>query len=109
MAAKGGVFGVTMVRPFVRAQGRATIEDVLDHIDHVVAVGGIENVGVGTDVDLDGRELGSARTSDLDGMRYVQKIYDLTEGLVRRKYRPQDIELILGGNFQRALSVIWNA
>ena len=100
---------MTMVRPFVRAQGRATIDNVLDHIDHVAAVGGVENVSVGTDIDVDGRELGSARISDLDGMQYPRKIYDLTEGLVRRKYRRQDIELILGGNFRRALSAIWNA
>jgi len=108
-AAKGGVVGVTMVRAFVRSTGTTTIEDVLDHIDHVVKLVGVEHVGVGSDVDLDGRELGSARTSDLDGMQYTQKIYDLTEGLVRRKYRRQDIELILGGNFQRALSAIWTA
>lgn len=107
MAAKGGVLGVTMVRPFVRAGGAATIENVLDHIDHVVAVAGIEHVGVGTDVDLDGREAGMPRTSDLDGIRYPQKIYDLTEGLVRRKYSRDSIELILGGNFQRALSAAW--
>jgi membrane dipeptidase len=109
MAVKGGVFGVTMVRPFVRAGGRTTIEDVLNHIDHVAAVAGVESVGLGTDVDLDGRELGSPRTSDLDGMQYAKKIYDVTEGLVRRNYLRQDIELILGGNFQRALTAIWNA
>jgi len=109
MAAKGGVFGVTMVRPFVRPGGRATIENVLDHVDHVAAVAGVESVGVGTDVDLDGRNLGSPRTSDLDGVQYAKKIYDLTEGLVRRNYLRRDIELILGGNFRRALGAIWDS
>ena len=108
IAAKGGVFGVTMVRPFVRVQGRATIEDVLDHIDHVASVAGVECVGLGTDVDQVGRESGAARTSDLDGLQYQHKIHDLTEGLIRRKYSRADIELILGGNFHRALSSIWN-
>jgi len=32
----------------------------------------------------------------------------LTEGLVRRNYSSPDIELILGGNFKRALGAIWN-
>ena len=107
IAAKGGVFGVTMVRPFVRAQGRTTIEDVLDHIDHVASVAGVESVGLGTDVDQDGRESGPVRTSDLDGLAYPRKIFDLAEGLLRRKYKRADIELILGGNFQRALATIW--
>jgi|GEM_PF-6814583 len=34
-------------------------------------------------------------------------MYDLTEGLIRRKYSDKDIELILGGNSKRVLSRIW--
>jgi membrane dipeptidase len=111
MAANGGVMGVTMVRIFVRAGGPATIEDVLDHIDHVVKLAGIEHVGIGSDVDLDGRDqsVHSSRKLDLDGIDYAKKIYDLTERLVRRNYSNQNIELVLGGNFKRALSEIWVA
>src|SRR5260370_22139931 len=109
VAATGGVLGVTMVRSFVRAGGAATIENFLDHIDHIVKLVGVEHVGLGTDVDLDGRDVPtrSPRRSDLDGIDYARKIYDLTEGLIRRKYSSGNIELILGGNFQRALSSIW--
>lgn len=110
-AAKGGVIGVTMVRYFVRPGGSATIEDVLDHIEHVVRLVGVEHVGIGSDVDLAGRDSAnhSKRKNDLDGIDYSKKIYDLTEGLLRRKYSSRDIQLILGGNFQRALSSIWTA
>jgi membrane dipeptidase len=98
------------VRFFVRGQGSATIEQVLDHIDHVVHLAGIDHVGLGTDVDLDGRDRpGSPPRSDLDGLDYQQKVFDLTEGLVRRNYRRPDIELVLGGNFKRALTAIWSA
>jgi membrane dipeptidase len=109
MAAKGGVMGVTMVRMFVRAGGPATIENVLDHIDHVAKLVGVEHAGVGSDVDLDGRDTPAhyARKFDLDGIDYARKIYDLTEGLVRRNYSSRNIELILGGNFKRALSETW--
>lgn len=108
MAAKGGVLGVTMVRYFVRSGGRTTIEDVLDHIEHVALVGGIEHVGLGTDVDLVGRDVvPSSRKQDLDGISYAQKIFDVTEGLVRRNYSSAHIEMILGGNFRRALGEIW--
>ena len=108
MAAKGGVMGVTMVRIFVRAGGPTTIEDVLDHIDHVVNLTGVEHVGLGSDVDLVGRDLSApTRKLDLDGIDYAKKVYDLTEGLVRRNYSGENIELILGGNFKRALSEVW--
>lgn len=111
VAARGGVIGVTMVRYFVRPGGPATIEDVLDHIDHVVKLAGIEHVGLGSDVDLAGRDSRNhpKRKNDLDGIDYSKKIYDLTEGLLRRKYSPANIQLILGGNFERALSAIWSA
>jgi len=70
---------------------------------------GVEHVGIGSDVDLMGRDLhGHAlRRNDLDGVDYESKIYDVAEGLVRRNYSNADIRLILGGNFQRALAQIW--
>ena len=107
LAAKGGVMGITMVRGFVRAGKRATIEDVLDHIDRVAKLVGVEHVGLGSDVDLDGRDVSAVRRYDLDGIHYARKIFDLTEWLVRRKYSSSDIELILGGNFERALAEAW--
>jgi membrane dipeptidase len=111
VAARGGVIGVTMVRVFVRAAGPATIENVLDHVDHVAKLVGVEHVGIGSDVDLDGRDVRTrpTRKSDLDGIDYAKKVYDLTEGLLRRRYSSRNIELILGRNFQRVLSEIWAA
>jgi len=108
MAAKGGVMGVTMVRGFASTGGVTTIDAVLDHIDHIARLVGVEHAGVGSDVDLDGRDAHPPRKYDLDGIDYSKKIFDLTEGLVRRNYSSPDIELILGGNFKRALAGIWN-
>jgi membrane dipeptidase len=109
MAAKGGVMGITMVRGFVRAAGQVTIEDVLRHMDYLVKLAGVEHAGIGSDVDLDGRDgrAAPAKRFDLDGIDYAQKIYDLTEGLVRRGYSNRNIELILGGNFERVLRDVW--
>ena len=111
MAASGGVMGITMVRTFVGAGLQVTIERVLDHVDHLAKLVGVEYVGVGSDVDLSGRDtpVHSAKRFDLDGINYARKIYDLTEGLVKRNYSDPDIELILGGNFARALSAAWTA
>ncbi|MEO8099438.1 MAG: membrane dipeptidase [Acidobacteriota bacterium] len=108
LAQKGGVFGVTMVRPFVRRSGEATIEQVLDHIDHVARLVGVEHVGLGTDVDLDGRDKGLPLRSDLDGAHYEQKMFDVAEGLLRRGYSDAEAALVLGGNFQRILGQIWS-
>jgi membrane dipeptidase len=104
MAARGGVMGITAIRSFVGRE-RATIEDVLDHFDHVAKIAGIEHVGVGSDNDVDsGRP---PRRVDIAGLDGPLRIFNLTEGLVRRGYSDQDIRLILGGNFQRALAEIW--
>ena len=111
VTAAGGVIGVTMVRYFVSPGGSATIDNVLDHVDHVARLAGVEHVGIGSDVDLEGRDSRGhlTRKNDLDGVDYERKIYDLTEGLVRRNYSNRDIRLILGENFQRVLTEIWSA
>ena len=111
LAAKGGVMGITLVRLFVGTGNRVTIENALDHVDHVAKLVGVEHAGLGTDVDLDGRDLAISprKRNDLDGIEYARKVYDLTEGLIRRKYSKADIRLILGGNFQRTLTAIWDA
>ena len=118
MAATGGVIGISMIRGFLCTSGPATIETVLDHIDHVAELVGVEHAGIGSDVDLAGRSCLPAsmlraehilpgRSTDLDGLNYPKKIFDLTEGLIRRGYSNSDIELLLGGNFKRALAQIW--
>jgi membrane dipeptidase len=111
LAAKGGVMGVTLERLFVGTGNRVTIENVLDHVDHLAKVAGVEHVGLGSDVDLDGRDgvIAPKKKNDLDGLQYERKVFELTEGLIRRKYSNSDIRLILGGNFHRALTAIWEA
>lgn len=119
MAATGGVMGVSSVRMFVREQGPATIENVLDHFDHVARLVGVEHVGVGSDIDLDGYDklplslrakmlLGHRHgfRGDIDGLNHPQRMFDLTEGLIRRGYSDDQIRMILGGNCARALKQI---
>jgi len=124
MAATGGVMGITGVRMFVKSDEPTTVEHVLDHFDHLVKLVGVEHVGVGSDMDLDGyddmppEENKKLRAGykgsysfrekiDIEGLDHPQRMFDLTEGLIRRKYNDKDIELILGGNFKRALAQTW--
>jgi membrane dipeptidase len=102
-AKKGGVIGLTGVRHFVKAADPVTMDDALDHFDHAVKIAGIEHVGLGSDFDLDGR----GPKADIAGLNRADRVYELTEGLIRRGYSDENIRLILGGNFERALNSIW--
>jgi membrane dipeptidase len=46
---------------------------------------------------------------DTDGVNHYKRAFDITDDLIRRSYSDADIELILGGNFRRALGQIWTA
>lgn len=105
MAARGSVMGITNVRCFVSQRNPTTVENVLDHFDHVARVTGVEHVGIGSDSDLAGR----GRQFDISGLDYRRRIYDLTEGFIRRGYSDPDIQLMLGGNFRRVLGDIWGS
>lgn len=110
MAARGGVMGITAVAAFVSPRRPATVEDVLDHFDRVVRLAGVEHVGLGSDVDVDAVDPRTGRIRapyDVRGLTPARRVFDLTEGLIRRGYTDRAIELILGGNFQRVLAEIW--
>ncbi|AOT06501.1 dipeptidase [Pseudoalteromonas luteoviolacea] len=72
----------------------ATLEQVLDHIDHVVKLIGIEHVGIGSDYDGVGDSLPV-------GLKDVSTYPNLVQGLLDRGYSEKDIKLILGGNTLR--------
>lgn len=124
MAAKGGVMGITGVRMFVTASEPTTIENVLDHYEHVAKLVGIEHVGVGSDIDLDGYDkmpeperkalhanykssYAFRERDDIERLNHPKRFYDIADGLIRRGYNDRDIEGVLGGNFQRVLTQIW--
>jgi membrane dipeptidase len=126
LAAKGGVIGITGVRMFVRDREPTTVEHVVDHIDHVVKLVGIDHVGIGTDSDLLGydrlpsdqyQQLKSAYKAsyafrdkiDTDGFNNPDKMFSLTDALDRRGYSEANIQAILGGNFRRLLATAWSA
>jgi membrane dipeptidase len=111
MAARGGVMGITAVRALVGGAA-PTLDDLLDHFDHVARLVGVEHVGLGSDVDLDGVDPATGRPYpyyQIRGLDLPERVFQITEGLLRRGYADRDVGLILGGNFLRALSAIWPA
>ncbi len=73
----------------------ATVKDVVDHIDHIVKVAGIDHIGIGTDFDGGG---GVADCYD------VSQMPNITKELILRGYSDKDIEKIWGGNIMRVLT-----
>jgi membrane dipeptidase len=72
-----------------------TIHDLLDHIDHIVKIAGVDHVGLGSD--YDGITELPAQLEDVSSYPYI------TQGLLNRGYGEQDIRKILGLNALRAL------
>jgi membrane dipeptidase len=119
MAATGGVVGIVAVPSFITGRPVATIDDVLNHIDHVVNTIGVEHVGIGTDrgvsLETSTRDEYYAWLASLsfkaavnppwppgvEGLACAADLPNLTEGLMRRGYDDDAIRLILGGNFLR--------
>lgn len=124
LAKKGGVMGISGVRMFVKHEEPTTVENIVDHIDHVVKLTSIDHVGIGSDADLNGYDDMEPEQNkmlragykasyafrdkiDTDGYDSPKKIYDLTEALIRRGYSDPNIQAILGGNFRRLLGATW--
>lgn len=127
LADAGGYFGVFNATLWMTQRPTASLEDVLDHIDHAVKVGGIDLVGFGSDQLAlgdaqpqqvkagnmsgfiktvrgwpdEGPTRGYTTASELD---HPDRCRVLADGLARRKYRPADIDKILGGNFVRVFA-----
>ncbi|HEX9971605.1 MAG TPA: dipeptidase [bacterium] len=75
----------------------ANVPDVVDHIDHIVKVAGIDHVGIGTDFDGGGA---------VDGCNDVSEMGNITLELVKRGYTEEQIRKIWGGNIMRVLAEI---
>jgi len=69
-------------------------ERIIDHIDHAVKLVGADHVGLGSDFD---------GASMPEGMEDASKLPKITEALMRRGYKDEDIRKILGGNLLRVM------
>jgi membrane dipeptidase len=80
---------------------RGTIHDVADHIEHVIKVAGIDHVGLGSDFD--------GIDSTPEGLDDVSKYPYITQELLNRGYKPDQIRKVLGENFLRVFREIEKA
>ena len=76
---------------------KATLKDLVDHIDHVVQLVGEDHVGIGTDLDGGG---------SVEGCSDVTELPNITLELLERGYSEKTIAKIWGGNFLRVFRQI---
>jgi membrane dipeptidase len=92
IAGQGGVIGI-----WPHGRHISDVAEMVDYIEHVIRVGGIDHVGIG---------------SDLRGIsRYVvgfdeeARFHAIASELLNREYSAQDVGKVMGGNFFR----VWQA
>jgi membrane dipeptidase len=121
VAERGGVIGITPLSALMRVDRPPTIEDYLDHFDHVLNLVGPDHVGLGTDM-FDGKtkanwvtgvyypeSSGKATYGNRRVANFSRKsdLSNLVEAFLRRGYDRALILKLLGGNFLRVFREIW--
>lgn len=89
----GGVVMVNFYSKFITSHGSGTVATVVDHIDHIVKVAGIDHVGIGSDFD------GVPQLPV--GLEDVSKYPNLEKELKNRGYSESDINKIFHDNLLR--------
>jgi membrane dipeptidase len=85
-------------REYTRRLPPVNVSRIVDHIDHIVKLVGVDYVGIGSD--FDGVQI---TTSDL---ATVAELPNLTKELLRRGYTESDVDKILGGNMLRVMEAL---
>ena len=100
LAEKGGVQGINFVPQMLTNKDNPSIEQVVDHIDHIVNItGSSDHVGLGSDYD--------GVPDIVSGLGDASKFPNLTMELMARGYSDTDIKKILGENFLRVIKKVW--
>lgn len=98
LADKGGVAGLNFYPYFVNESGKAGVEDLVRHLEHLFYVGGEDFVAIGTD--FDGFDQG-----DLE-LQNIGEINLLYEALKKRKFNDGQIEKFWHGNAMRVIKEV---
>jgi membrane dipeptidase len=125
IAATGGVIGVFAMPWFVHGDPNdTTIEHVLDHMDYLVRLVGVDHVGIGTDWPMSdvawslvyfkehiAPRIGFAKgdgpsTETVKGLEKYSYFINFTRGLVARGYSDEDVRKMMGGNWLRVFEAV---
>lgn len=95
LAEHGGVAGLNFYPYFINESGKADIDDLVRHIEHMFYVGGEDFVAIGTD--FDGFDEGKLELQNIGEMNC------LYEALKKRKFNDGQIEKFWRGNVMRVM------
>ncbi|MDI3270535.1 MAG: dipeptidase [Bacillota bacterium] len=98
LAERGGVMGLNFYAGFLTQGGEATLDDVLDHAEHILQLVGPDHLGLGSDFD------GISRAPK--GLEDASFFPRFTEGLLARGYGEDVVKKVLGGNFLRVFGEV---
>jgi len=108
LAKSGGVLGVNAIATMVAAE--PTLDKLVDHIVHIAELAGIDHVGLGLDFVKDDGPLypedeifGVGQNKLIPNFENEDDLMNITEHLLKRQFRENEITKILGGNFLRVL------
>jgi membrane dipeptidase len=82
-------------KAWAKQSPHATLQQVVDHIEHIRDVAGVDHVGLGSDFD--------GITSVPDGLENTSKFPDLVAELLRRGWKEGDVRKVVGLNALRVL------
>lgn len=99
IASAGGVVQVCLYTGFLAKERKATLTDAIEHIEHIIRVGGINCVGIGSDFDGGG---------GIEGCNGANELINITVELLRRGYTEEQIAAIWGGNLRRVVDTVQN-
>lgn len=98
LAEKGGVAGINLYPYFINKNGKATVEDIVNHVWHMHQAGGEDFIAVGTDFDgFDEGEL------EIAHMGEMEKLYDAVK---RRGLSERQMEKFWSGNAMRVIQQV---
>lgn len=97
LSRKGGVVQICLYSDFLSATGNADVKCIVDHINHVVELVGVDYVGIGSDFDGGG---------GIPGCDAANELINITKELIRLGYSENDLAKIWGGNFLRVMSLV---
>jgi membrane dipeptidase len=123
IADRGGVVGIAAFSFFLVPSGRGTVADFVRHLDYAVRLVGPEHVGLGLDFILGKNYSGPMQDQDaFPPEAYPQSFGDwiypvglsdftglatVVAGLMERRYSPEDIGRVMGGNWLRVWREVW--
>ncbi len=99
IAAKGGLVQISIGRYFLSflPKEQVGLSHLIEHINYVVNLAGVDHVGIGSDFDGGG---------GIDGVENMGKMKAITRALLEEGYTPEDIAKIWGGNVIRVLDAV---